>query len=56
MEPCNFPLHLFPFYDQVVACDLELRDDLFGRCFLVSLSLLKDCKLNVREASVCVEV
>ena len=41
MEPRNLPLQLVLLHDEVVARDLELRDDFFGRGLLVASALLE---------------
>ena len=41
MESRNLPLQLVLLHDKVVARDLELRDDFFGRGLLVASALLE---------------
>ena len=40
MEPSNLSFQLVLLHDKVVACDLELRDNFFGRGLLKAFSFL----------------
>lgn len=40
VKSSNLPFHLILLQYEVIACELELRDDFFGRRFLVAFALL----------------
>lgn len=45
----NLSLHLLLFHNEVFACDLELRDNLFGRGLLVTFSFLDNVNCVLQD-------